>query len=454
MRQKPRTNILLVHQNQSTASKIQNQLELHGYNVERVTNDEHAVNGIVTNQFDVLVTELQSQKIDGFRVMTVALDRNPTMPVIFLAGADQTELALQALDNGAEAYHKPPLNIDAVERSITQGLDRQSLQYEIFQLRRQLDTQHGLPNLVGRSRALAALHDQVRQSAMSSAPTILIGESGTGRDHLAKTIHNQSPRANRTFVKVAFRDNDATALDRILFGHGAEIFSDTPKGQAGQIEVADEGTLYLDNICDLSQIHLDQLVSMLDSHKTQRLGESRKIPVDVRLIVSVTPSLEKSDPTNMFLETLQQQFGALTLEIPALRDRIDDIVALAKYFVDSSQDAEDKSITGIEGDALQLLTQYEWPGNLRELSNVIREMVESTQPGMQLAYASIPIRIRQHPQLASKDIRIAPGTTMQEAERIMIEHTMKACNFDKVACAESLGIGLRTLYRKLNEYED
>ena len=453
MIQTPYAHILLVLENQSSAFHIQDHFLQKGYSVEWVTNDEQAVNGIATNKFGVLVTQLQSPKIDGLRVMTAAHDRDSTTPVIFLADFDHTETALQALDDGAIAYHQPPVNVDALERSITQGLNRQTLQYEIFQLRRQLDSQYGLPNLVGRSRAIAALHDQVRQSATSSAPIILIGESGTGREHLAKTIHNQSPRANRSFVKVAFRENDATTLNRVLFGYGTKVFSDTPEGQTGQIEFADEGTLYLDSICGISKPILDQLVQVLKACRTQRMGETRTIPVDLRLIVSVTHPLDDTDLTNEFLATLQQQFGALTLEIPALRDRIEDIAELAQHFVDTNHVAQEKVIAGIEREVLSLFTQYSWPGNVRELDNSIREMVTGTPSGGQLGYEAIPIGIRRHPDLTSSDIRIALGTTMHDVERIMIKTTLKACDQDKNTCANMLGIGLRTLYRKLKEYD-
>ncbi|HIA47935.1 MAG TPA: sigma-54-dependent Fis family transcriptional regulator [Candidatus Hydrogenedentes bacterium] len=448
----PAANILLVLRDRDKASEIQDHFLLQGFPVEWVNNDEKAINGLASNQFNVLLTELLSTEIDGLRIMSVALNRDPTTPVILLANADQTELAMRALDEGGFACHPSPCNPHAVQRSIHQGLHRQSLEYEILRLKRQLDTQHGLPNLIGDSRAIAALHDRVRQSASDTAPVIIIGEAGTGKKHLAQTIHNQSPRSHRPFLKLAFAQNEQATLERTLFGHGPGVFPDSPEGQAGQIEYADEGTLFLQNLCQLSPVHSDQLINTLEERQTQRLGETRTIPIDLRLIVSITPPLKDSDPTNKFLQTLQQRFGALTLEIPPLRDRSEDIPPLTQYFIDTHNQTLEKNVTGIDADVLQLLTQCPWPGNIREIENTIRQMIIGAQDRKTLSRHDIPVAILKHPDMTSDDIPIPHGTSMHDAERIIIENTLIACNHDKNKCAKILGIGLRTLYRKLNEY--
>jgi len=448
----PTINILLALQDPTAASAIQDHFLLLGFSIEWVTNDEKAINGLSSNHFDVLLTELQSPEIDGLRIMSVALDRDPTTPVILLANSDQTELAMLGLDEGGFAHHSAPFNPDAIERSIRQGLHRQSLEYEILRLKRQLDTRHGLPSLIGHSRAIAALHDRVRQSASETAPVIIIGERGTGKKHLARTIHNQSPRSSGPFLKITFAQGEHAALERALFGHGPGVFPDSPEGQPGQIEYADEGTLFLDNLNQLSPIHSDQLIHTLEHQNTQRVGETRRIRVRLRLVVSITPPLHDSDPTNEFLRTLQHQFGALTFEIPALRDRPEDIPPLTQHFIDAHGQAQGKNIPGIDADAVQLLTQYAWPGNIREMENTLQQMIIGARDGEALSPREVPLAIRQHPDLVSEYIRVPSGTPMHDVERIMIEKTLEACDHDKNACAETLGIGLRTLYRKLNEY--
>lgn len=447
-------SILLVLRDPDKAREIQDHFRLHDFSIEWVTNDEQAINGLVSKKFDVVLTELQTSRIDGLRVMGVALDRDSTTPVVLLSDGHQTELALQALDDGATAFHQPPYTPDVLRRSIEKGLLHQSLQYEIYQLKRQLDTRHGLPGLVGRSRAIAALHDQVRQCASGSFPIIIVGEPGTGKDHLAKTIHNQSPRSHRAFLRVSFQGGDVAAMDRLLFGHAADVYPDSPESQAGQIENADEGTLYLDGLNQLTRLQSDQLIAAIETRQVQRFGEARHIAVDVRIIISIEPPLDASDPTNEFLKRLQHQFGALTFELAPLRTRAEDIPVLADHFIALHGESQGKAIQGLDAGALQLLSQYAWPDNVRELENVIHQMVSGARDGATLAARDIPARILHHPDIESDPIRIAPGASMAEVERVMIEATMKACDHDKGACAKILGIGLRTLYRKLNEYAE
>ena len=446
------TNILLVLEDPGCAAELHDRLALGGFTVEWVTNDEQAINGLASDRFGVLVTELQSSKIDGLRVMSVARDRNPTTPVVFLGESAQVELGLHALENGAAGFYTPPYNADLILQSVRQGLDYQTLQYEILRLKRQLDTDHGLSNLVGHSRAIATLHDQIRQTASDTRPIIIIGESGTGRDHLAQTIHNQSSRSHRSFVKITLRDENSESFEQTLFGFGANIHPEKPDGQAGQVEYADGGSLYLDDVRDLSRAHGDQLMNLFKSGHVQRFGEQRIISVDVRLIVSVTPPLNEADGASVLLDQLQHQLGALTFQIPPLRDRLDDIAPLIQHFVDVHCRSLNKSIAGVESDVLQLLSEYTWPGNVRELSNAVMHMVMGAHDGAELSTSDIPNTIGGAPEIASGQIRISRGSSMSEVERIVIMETLNACNQDKGACARSLGIGLRTLYRKLNAY--
>jgi two-component system response regulator HydG len=447
------SSILLVLQDTAQASSLQDHLLVQGYSVEWVTREEQAVNGIGTHRFDVLLTELQSAQIDGLRLLDVALDRDSTMPVIFLAQDNQTELSLQGLDSGASAFHTPPYTGAVIQRSIEQGLYRQSLQYEILQLMRQLDTRDGLTSLVGQSRAMDSLHDHVRQCASGAAPVILLGEPGTGKDHLARTIHNQSSRSMRAFVKAVSSDIDADSHDRMLFGLGANVFPDSTEGQAGQVEIADGGTLYLDDVRGLSTKQVEQLLHTLDTGTTQRLGTTRNIGVNVRLIVSVTPPLRDDDSTNQLLHNLQHRFGAVTIEIPALRDRSEDIALLLEHFVGIHGERAGKTVEGVDSDAIEMLLRYPWPGNVRELESAVQRMVIGARPGARLNHQDVPSEIREHAGVTLDHVQIRSSSSMQEVERLMIEDTLRACNYDKKACAEVLGIGLRTLYRKLNEYK-
>lgn len=446
-------NILLILDTPALAEEIQGALIARQYTVEWVSSEEQALNAIISTEFDLLISTVQSAKVDGLRLLDIAKERNTTTPVILLVESHQIELALQGLDRGATGIQLAPYNMDLLERSLRQGLEQQAVLYEVFQLKRQLDTQHGLPNLIGPSHTMASLHDRVRQSATGTAPIILTGEAGTGKDHLARTLHNQSARSRRSFCKVAFSDHQHTTVERELFGYAPGIYPDDPKGHAGQIEYADAGTLYLDNLNSLSPLQRDQLLQCLETQRVRRLGDARDIPVDIRLIISITPPLHEDDLCHGFLKQLQQKFSALTIDVPPLRARPDDIPPLLNHFLDEHSRAQHKSLNGIEASVVDLFTRYPWPGNVRELYNAVGQMVTSTPPEQPLTYTAIPAQIRDHTTAASDTIAIPRNSTLQATERILIEETMKTCNHRKEECAKLLGIGLRTLYRKLKEYE-
>jgi len=446
-------NILIILESPALAEEIQGHLLARDYTAECVLSEEQAINGIVSAKFDLIITTVQSSKIDGLRLLDIAHGRNATTPLLLLLNDQQIELGIQGLDRGAHSVHTAPYNLDLLERHIRQGLDQQAMQYRMFQLKRQLDTHHGLSNIIGQSHAMATLHDQIRQTAIGSAPVILIGESGTGKDHLALAIHNQSNRSRRAFIKFTFTNLQQNTMDRNLFGYAPNIFPDEPKGQAGQIESADEGTLYLDNLQNISPIQRDQLIQCLENKSLQRFGDMRNIPIDIRLIISITPPLDDSDPTHEFLTSLQQKYNAITLDIPALRQRTEDITSLLHHFLSHHAQSQDKVIEGMDPSIIDVLSRYPWPENVRELYNTVEQMVINTPDKSIMSYSAIPLTIREHPTVTLDNISIPRGSDLHTVERILIEDTMCACNNNKEKCAKTLGIGLRTLYRKLQEYK-
>ncbi|MFP6582716.1 MAG: sigma 54-interacting transcriptional regulator [Candidatus Hydrogenedentota bacterium] len=446
-------NILMVLGEVSYAEELEHHLSGMGHTIQRVPGDEQGVNGLVSNQFSVLIADLDSPRIDGLRLLNVARDRDATMPVIVLAQSLQSEQVFQAYDAGASTVLGLPYTVELVARAIEQGQDRQALEHTVVQLRRQLDTRHALSNLIGPSHHTATLHDQIRQAAPGIAPIIMIGETGTGRDHLAHIIHAHSARSHRAFVKVTFGTSATATIERELFGCGAGVYPDVPEGVAGRIESADQGSLYLDQLSDLTPMQADLLLTCLETRSVQRLGDSRNIPTDVRLIVSINTPLDDSDSTVRFLDQLQQRFGALTLELAPLRERVEDIPSLVRHFVDSISSRLGQGVTGIDADAVEALSRYPWPGNIRELANVVERMVDTAMPASTLRHRDIPRSIREHRDVQPESVTVPLGATMHAAERAMIEATLRACDYNKEACALQLGIGLRTLYRKLKEYK-
>lgn len=449
----PTARILLVLANPAYAEELEHHLETLGHDVEWVSSDEQGVNGLIAGSFDALVANLAASRIDGMRLLSVSQDRDPTMPVVLLTKSVPSDEAMAALDAGATAVPGEPHAVELIARHIDQGLHSRALQHEIIQLKRQLDTGHALSNLVGSSQQVATLHDQVRQLAPSTMPIILSGEPGTGRDHLARIIHTQSPRTHRSFVKVSFGPDTQSNLERLLFGFGPQAYPDAPQGSAGYIEAADSGTLYLDDLSGLNAMQSDQLLSSLEQGQVQRLGEARSIPVDVRLIVAVTPPLEGDDATVRLLDQLGQRLGAQTLELPPLRDRLGDIPALVRHFIEVHAASREIDVPAVEADALDALTRYPWPGNLRELDTVIEGILAHVPSGEPVQHLHLPETLRHHIDVEPESVHVPVGTPMHNVERLMIESTLRANDQNKEATAAQLGIGLRTLFRKLKEYK-
>lgn len=452
MQHDPIADVLLVDRDPDVGESIISSLARRRYEVEWVHDDEKAYNCLDTRPFDVLVTELNIERVDGMRLMGIAKDRNPEICVVMIARDPDIELATEAMRQGAYDFQTKPLNIGKLEAVIERGLGYQQLVYEQLRLRRQLDETYGLTSLVGRSRRFAAAYDKIRQAAPTEIPIIIVGESGTGKDLVAQVIHHNSPRMNGHFVKLNCGVDSLPLTERELLGHAGGVFPGANETRPGRVELADQGTLYLDEVTAIPQILFEQLLTTLDTGRTQRLGEGREIPANIRLIISVTPDLEATDKTRDFLAELQRRHNALVIELPALRDRLDDVPLLIERFIHQFAQDTAKDVPGITRDALGLLMRHDWPANIRELRSTVHAMVLGVQSGQQLDVLDVPLAIRRNASPAPSEIRLPQGVSMQQVERIVILETLKTCAYKKEEAAKTLGIGLRTLYRKLKEY--
>lgn len=452
MLEQPSADILLVDRNRTVGNEIVSFLSARNYEVEWVDDGEKACNCLDSRQFDVLVTELNIRRVDGMRLMGVAQDRNPDICVIMIAEDPDIERATEAMRQGAYDFQTKPLNMGKLEAVVRRGLDHQQLLYEQVRLKRRLDERYGLANLIGKSHGISLAYNLVRQAAPSMVPVIVAGEPGTGKDLVAQAIHNRSVRLDGPFVKMNCSGASKRLLETELLGHGRNWPRGGPGVRAGRFELADQGTLYLDGVDSLPAALCDEALSILERGRVRRLGEKRTMAVDFRLIVSVGGPSPAARHTAQFLDALQKQFGAVLIELPALRFRREDVPLLADHFVRETGREIQVSVEGISRNALDVLSRYDWPGNVRELQNTVEGMVLATRNGRLLDVADVPAAVRQQAAAETGEIRIPAGTPMNEVERMVIEETMKACGYDKRLCATTLGIGLRTLYRKLSEY--
>ena len=449
----PRATVLLVDRDPAIARDIMAYLSERGYEVEWVDDGEKAYNHLDGHQVDVLITDLNSQRIDGMRLMAVAKDRNPEICVVLITEEPDVELATEAMRQGAVDFQTKPLNLGKLEAVIEQALGRQKLVLEQHELKRRLDERYGLDNLVGQSRQMTRVYEAVRQIAPTRGSALIRGETGTGKDLIAQAIHNNSPRRDAPFVKLNCANLPEALVESELFGHVSGAFTGAVQKRTGRFEVADKGTLFLDEIGELSLPLQAKLLRVLEQQQFERLGDNRTITVDVRLIAATNRPLEKMMETGQFRDDLYYRLRVVSIEVPPLRNRREDIPLLADHFLKEARETHGKAVEGISRKALDVLMRYDWPGNVRELKNIIEGMVIMSRAGSALDLQDVPEYLRHTTAPEVSEIRIPTGVTMKDVERIVIEETMKLTGHNKEACARTLGIGLRTLYRKLKEYD-
>lgn len=449
----PAASVLLVDRDPAISNEIVPYLRARDYYVESVDDGEKAYNRLDVRPFDVLITELNAPRINGMRLMAVAKERNPEICVVLITEEPDVERATEAMRQGAADFQTKPLNLGKLEAVIENGLGRQRLVLEQHELRRRLDERYGLGSLVGRSRQMVRVYDAVRQIAPSRGTVLIQGETGTGKDLVAQAIHNNSPRRDAKFVKLNCASIPEALVESELFGHVAGAFTGATHSRQGRFELADGGTLFLDEVGELTPALQAKLLRVLENQQFERLGDSKTISVDVRLIAATNRPLEKMVADGSFRDDLYYRLRVVIIEMPALRGRREDIPLLVNHFLTLACESNGKAVDGITRSAVDVLMRYDWPGNVRELRNIIEGMVIMARHGKLLDVSDVPEHVRRSTVPEVSEIRIPTGVRMSEVERIVIEETMKVCGYNKERCAKTLGIGLRTLYRKLKEFD-
>ncbi|HOE65664.1 MAG TPA: sigma-54 dependent transcriptional regulator [Candidatus Hydrogenedentes bacterium] len=449
----PKASVLLVDRDPAIARAIMGYLSDQGHAVEWVDDGEKAYNRLDVQSFDAMITELNSHRINGMRLMAVAKDRNPEICVVLLTEEPDVELATEAMRQGAYDFQTKPVNLGKLEAVIERGVGRQRLILEQYELKRRLDEHYGLTNFIGKSPRIIKLCELVRQIAPTRATVLIHGETGTGKDLIAQAIHNNSPRRDAPFVKLNCASIPEALVESELFGHVPGAFTGAIQKRQGRFELADKGTLFLDEVGELSPALQAKLLRVLEHQQFERLGDSRTITVDVRLIAATNRSLEKMVEDGSFRDDLYYRLRVVALTMPALRQRREDVPLLVDHFLRQAAETNGKRLDGITRNAVDVLTRYDWPGNVRELKNTIEGMVVMSRGGKPLDVDDIPEHLRHKATPDVGEIRIPAGGSMAAIERIVIAETMKLCGYNKEQCAHTLGIGLRTLYRKIKEYD-
>ncbi len=409
---------------------------------------EGAYNALDSTRVDCLVTELRLQRIDGMTLLRLARERNRDVCAVVVTEGAEVAMAVEAMRRGAADFQVKPLNHDKLLAVLRQGLERQALAARVAEMEAQLDERFGLERIAGRSPAILGVMEQIRHIASTRATVLIEGEIGTGKGLVAQAIHQNSPRKNERFVWVNCGALAEGVIESELFGHERGAFTGATALRRGRFELADGGTLFLDEISETSPAVQVKLLRVLQDRSFERVGSPETLKTDVRLIAASNRDLAGEVKAGRFREDLYYRLSVVRVQMPPLRTRPEDIPLLVESFLREFNREHGRRVTGITRGVLDRLVHYRWPGNVRELRNTIEGMVVFAQGRRPLDLSDLPDALREV-ESAGEKLELRVGMTVDEAERQLIAATLRHCGNDKPRAAAMLGIGLRTLYRKL-----
>jgi DNA-binding NtrC family response regulator len=423
-----------------------------GHEVEEASNGNAAIERLHGGHFDVVLSDLKMGGSDGLDVLRTARTLHPTTAVILMTAFGTVNTAVEAMKIGAFDYVQKPFEIEEMEVKIEKAIELRRIKHDLEYLRDAQKDIYNFDRIVGSSSALQLVLDIVKKVAKSNTTVLIRGETGTGKELIAGAIHHNSLRTGRNFVKVNCAALQENLLESELFGHEKGAFTSADKQRIGRFEQADGGTLFLDEIGDMSPSTQAKILRVLQEHEFERLGGTRTLRVDVRLIAATNRDLSVMVQTGQFREDLYYRLNVVSIEIPPLRERKDDIVPLAQSFIRKFTGDLKKKMDGLEPDAQKLLMRYNWPGNIRELENTIeRAMLLAEGP----AIAPHDLRLGETPSTGSgRDhaavVKIPPtGIPLEDIERHALVEALKMSNWVQKDAAELLSISPRVMNYKI-----
>jgi two-component system, NtrC family, response regulator HydG len=440
---------LVVDDDNATLVALRELLSSQGYSVDVATDGQVALARVADLPPDVIVTDLDMPNMDGMALLTQIRVRDAELPVIVSTSAVDLATAVSAMRAGAADYVTKPVDFDALVVAIERAIAHRDVRMEVENLRRLVQEQQGegLQGLLGASPAMQLVYRTAKQVSPSRATVLITGESGTGKGEFARVIHTLSPRAAKPFVAVHCASLAESLLESELFGHEKGSFTGAERRRIGKFEQAHEGTLFFDEIGDISPSIQVKLLTVLQERRFERVGGNESITVDVRIVVATNKDLAQEVAAGRFREDLYYRLNVIAVEMPPLRARGGDILTLAEHFLRRFAKDNLREVNGYTDRAKTRIRNYRWPGNVRELENAVERAVVMCD-GEQIDEQHLP---RTTASAAMEGIAI-PGATMAEIERFAIEKTLEANDGSNSRAAQVLDISVRTIQYRLHEY--
>lgn len=443
--------ILVVDDEKNIRNGLARSLEMEGYDLFMAENGTEALKELLKTEVDLIISDLKMPGMGGEALLKKVVAQYPTIPVIILTGHGTVENAVDAMRDGAYDFVTKPINLDRLSLLVKRALSKRSLVLEHQALQTEVDrlSSKARSSFIGKSGEMMRIFELIEQVANSKASILITGESGVGKELVAEEIHSKSNRREKELVRVHCAALSENLLESELFGHEKGAFTGANSARKGRFELADGGTIFLDEIGEINLSVQIKLLRVLQEKKFERVGGEKTIEVDTRVVAATNKDLKKEVEEGRFREDLYYRLNVINLNVPPLRERREDIPLLTAFYLKSLSEENERDVNAIDSKAARALFSYNWPGNVRELRNSIESAVVLCK-GNVLMVEDLPPAISSSRE--DDIIRIKVGTSMTEAERIIIRETLEYVNNNKSQAAEVLGIGRKTLHRKLNDF--
>ena len=463
-----RSKVLIIDNDEPHALTMADGLERVGFDCTTATSGPDGLKQLERTEFDVIITDLVMNDVGGLEVLARAKDDQPDAEVILVTGHGTVPSAVEAMQQGAFNYLLKPLDINQLRAVTEKAAVAAKLRRTNIELNRRLDEKFGFEGVVGTSTKMNDLIGLLKRVAPTNAAVMIQGETGTGKELVAQAIHHNSPRKNKPFVALNCAALSDTILESELFGHVAGAFTDARHDRIGKFEYANGGTLFLDEVGDMPMPTQIKLLRVLESSEITRVGSNEQIKVNVRIISATNRNLEQAIAAGTFRSDLYHRLKVVTIVLPKLMDRREDIPLLIEHFMKQFAKQHDKTVKSMSTAARRRMMAYDWPGNVRELRNAVERMVVVDMDGV-LDVDDLPSELIDPADLeATNSVVDGPGAgatnsgglglaalvgrPLEEIERLFITETLTATDGNREEAARMLAIGERTLYRKIKEY--
>ncbi len=451
-------SVLIIDDDEGHAQAVAESLERIGCECRIATSGSQGVALIESENFDVVITDLRMDDVDGLTILRKAKTELPEAEVIVLTGHSSIHSAVTAMQGGAYTYLTKPLDIQELRAAVEKASERVRLLRRNIALNRRLDEKFGFEGVVGNSPAMHRVIEQLKNLAATDTTVLILGESGTGKELVARALHQNSPRKNKPFVPLNISALPESILESELFGHEQGAFTGAGSRRIGKFEHANGGTLFLDEVGEMPMETQIKLLRVLEDRKITRLGSNEEKPINVRVLAATNADLKGMVDQGTFRRDLYYRLSVVSITLPPLRERRSDIPLLIDHFLKEFQERQGRHVERVSGRVRQILNAYDWPGNIRQLRNVIEGMLALDTDGV-LDVDDLPEELAPLAQSVEPTAVPAPtgadslvGRPLEEVEAYYIARALELTHGKREEAARLLGIGERTLYRKIKEY--